>query len=84
MVEVRRLGGCTASGCGSRRSATTSCGSKISRGGVFDETPTFAVVAEPSPVEFTVGEGELRTVAARRQLGATRAGWTCTAPTARR
>src|SRR4051794_23730457 len=34
---------------------------KISRGGVFDEAPTFAVVAEPEPVEFTAGEGELRT-----------------------
>src|SRR5687768_15320785 len=27
---------------------------KISRGGVFDERPTFAVCAEPDPVEFSV------------------------------
>jgi alpha-glucosidase len=36
---------------------------KISRGGVFDEAPTFAVVGEPEPVEFSVEGGELRTAA---------------------
>jgi alpha-glucosidase len=35
---------------------------KLSRGGVFDETPTFAVCVEPGPVEFSVTrvEGAVR------------------------
>jgi alpha-glucosidase len=34
---------------------------KLSRGGEFDERPTFAVVAEPGPVEFSVEGATLRT-----------------------
>ena len=50
---------CTASNCASRSFARTWFGIKISRGGVFDETPTFAFCVDPfvDAVDFTVDHG---------------------------
>ena len=47
---------CTASNCASTSFATDVVRFKISRGGVFDDSPTFAVCVDPlaEPVDFTV------------------------------
>ena len=62
---------------------------KISRGGAFDETPTFALCVDPTaePAEFTVerGEGVARRAhrrARRHASASTRSGSTSTGPTA--
>lgn len=59
----------------------------ISRGGVFDESPTFAVCVDPfsREVTFAVERGDgvvrLRTPALVVSPGSTRSGWTSTGPT---
>ena len=60
---------------------------KISRGGEFDESPTYAVCVDPlaEVPDFTVVRDDDRvrvsTGAAPSHCGWTRSGWTCTGPT---
>ena len=70
--------GCTASSCASTSSRDDVVRVKISRAGVFDESPTFAVCVDPlaDAVPFTVEQADERRAAADRPRWWSRCGST--------